>query len=247
LRRISAREERKLPLLEIKDLKVRYSGAQILHGIELHVDEKECVAVLGPNGAGKTTLLRAISNLAPTEGEILFGTRDITDVEPYKMAGIGVIHCPENRRLFPEFSVKENLFMGAYLRSDKQAIQQDIELCYRIFPVLKERVRQMAQTMSGGEQQMIAIARAIMGRPRLLMLDEPSLGLAQLIKERIFEGIGEIKNMGVTILIVEQDAVMAMGVADRVYILEGGKLTLTGTTDEIWSNPHVKAAYLGMS
>jgi branched-chain amino acid transport system ATP-binding protein len=143
--------------------------------------------------------------------------------------------------------VKENLFMGAYLRSDRQAMQQDIELCYRIFPILKARAKQMAQTMSGGEQQMIAIARAIMGRPRLLMLDEPSLGLAQLIKERIFEGIKEIKNMGVTILIVEQDAVMAMGVADRVYILEGGILTLTGTTEEIWNNPHVKAAYLGMS
>ena len=236
-----------MPLLEIKDLKVRYGGAHILHGIDLHVEEKECVAVLGPNGAGKTTLLRAVSNLAPIKGEILFEVNDITHVEPFNMAGIDIIHCPENRRLFPEFSVQENLFMGAYLRSDKQAIQHDINLCYRIFPVLKERVKQMAQTMSGGEQQMIAIARAIMGRPKLLMLDEPSLGLAQLIKENIFEGIEEIKDMGVTILIVEQDAVMAMGIADRIYVLEGGKLTQTGTTDEMRTNPHVKAAYLGMS
>jgi branched-chain amino acid transport system ATP-binding protein len=236
-----------LPLLKIEGLKVRYGGAQILHGINLHVDQKECVAVLGPNGAGKTTLLRAISNLAPTEGEIQFDTKDITEVEPYKMAEIGIIHCPENRRLFPEFSVKENLLMGAYLRRDKDGIQQDMELCYKIFPVLKVRTKQMAQTMSGGEQQMIAIARAIMGKPRLLMLDEPSLGLAQVIKERIFEGIEEIKNMGVTLLIVEQDAVMAMGVADRIYILEGGNLTLTGNKEEIRRNPHVKAAYLGVS
>ncbi|MFO7739913.1 MAG: ABC transporter ATP-binding protein [Desulfatiglandaceae bacterium] len=236
-----------MPLLKIEGLKVRYGGAQILHGINLHVDEKECVAVLGPNGAGKSTLLRAISNLAPTEGEIQFDSKDITVVEPHKMAEIGVIHCPENRRLFPEFSVKENLLMGAYLRKDKDRIQQDMKLCYKIFPVLKFRTKQMAQTMSGGEQQMIAIARAIMGKPRLLMLDEPSLGLAQVIKERIFEGIEEIKNMGVTLLIVEQDAVMAMGVADRIYILEGGKLTLTGNKDEIGRNPHVKAAYLGVS
>lgn len=236
-----------MPLLKIEGLKIRYDGAQILHGINLHVDEKECVAVLGPNGAGKTTLLRAITNLAPTEGKIQFNIKDITDVETHKMAEIGIVLCPENRRLFPEFSVRENLLMGAYLRRDKEIIQQDMNLCYKIFPVLKARAKQMAQTMSGGEQQMIAIARAIMGRPKLLMLDEPSLGLAQVIKESIFEGIEEIKNMGVTILIVEQDAVMAMGVADRIYILEGGELTLTGSKDEIRRNPHVKAAYLGLS
>lgn len=236
-----------MPLLEIKKLKVRYGGAQILHGIDLHVNEKECVAVLGPNGAGKTTLLRAISNFAPTEGQILYENSDITNIEQHKMASIGIIHCPENRRLFPEFSVEENLLMGAYLRKDKEGIEKDLDLCFRIFPVLKERFKQMAQTMSGGEQQMIAIARAIMGRPKLLMLDEPSIGLAQIVKEKIFEGIEEIKNMGVTILIVEQDSVMAMGVADRIYIIEGGNLTKSGTTEELKKDSYVRDAYLGVS
>ncbi len=234
-------------LLEINDLKVSYGGAKILHGIDLHVDEKECVAVLGPNGAGKTTLLRAVSNLAPAEGDIAFRGKDIINVEPHKMPVLGIVHCLENRRLFPDFSVRENILMGAYVRKDKEETVKDLELCYRIFPVLEEREKQLAQTMSGGEQQMISIARAIMGRPSLLMLDEPSLGLAQLVKENIFEGIEEIKNLGITILIVEQDSVMAMGVADRIYLIEGGELTKTGTTDEMKKDPYVKRAYLGIS
>ena len=234
-------------LLEIKDLKVSYGGAKILYGIDLHVDEKECVAVLGPNGAGKTTLLRAVSNLAPTDGGIIFKGEDIINVEPHKMAVKGIVHCLENRRLFPDFSVRENILMGAYVRKDKEEIAKDLELCYRIFPVLEERGKQLAQTMSGGEQQMISIARAIMGRPKLLMLDEPSLGLAQLVKENIFDGIEEIKNFGITLLIVEQDSVMAMGVADRIYLIEGGRLTKTGTTDEMKNDPYVKQAYLGIS
>jgi branched-chain amino acid transport system ATP-binding protein len=238
---------RTLPLLNIKKLKVNYGGAQILHGIDLHVDEKECVAVLGPNGAGKTTLLRAISGLAPTQGEIIFNGNDIRGIETYKLPYNGIIHCPENRKLFPEFSVEENLMMGAFLRKDKEGIEKDLELCFKIFPVLKERYKQTAQTMSGGEQQMIAIARAIMGDPKLLMLDEPSIGLAQIVKEKIFEGIEEIKNTGVTILIVEQDSVMAMGVADRIYIIEGGNLTKSGTTDEIKKDSYVRDAYLGIS
>ncbi len=234
-------------LLNIKDLKVSYGGAQILHGINLEVRNKECVAVLGPNGAGKTTLLRAISGLAPTTGEILFDGTDILGIEAYKIPEYGIVHCPENRKLFPEFSVLENLMMGAYLRKDKEGIKQDMELCFKIFPVLKERLKQMAQTMSGGEQQMIAIARAIMGNPRLLMLDEPSIGLAQIVKEKIFDGIDEIKKMGKTILIVEQDSVMAMGVADRIYIIEGGNLTKSGTTEELKKDSYVRDAYLGVS
>jgi branched-chain amino acid transport system ATP-binding protein len=236
-----------LHLLEIKDLKVSYGGAKILHGIDLHVDEKECVAVLGPNGAGKTTLLRAISNLAPTDGDIIFSGKHTMNVEPHKMASLGIVHCLENRRLFPEFSVRENILMGAYVRKDKEEIKKDLGLCYRIFPVLEEREKQLAQTMSGGEQQMISIARSIMGRPKLLMLDEPSLGLAQVAKESIFDGIEEIKNFGMTILIVEQDSVMAMGVADRIYLIEGGMLTKSGTTDEMKKDPYVKKAYLGIS
>lgn len=234
-------------LLEIKNLKVSYGGAQILHGINLEVRNKECVAVLGPNGAGKTTLLRAISGLAPTSGQIIFDGTDILGVEAYKIPEYGIVHCPENRKLFPEFSVLENLMMGAYLRKDKDGINRDMELCFKIFPVLKERLKQMAQTMSGGEQQMIAIARAIMGNPRLLMLDEPSIGLAQIVKEKIFDGIDEIKKMGKTILIVEQDSVMAMGVADRIYIIEGGNLTKSGTTEELKKDSYVRDAYLGVS
>jgi len=236
-----------LPLLETKNLKVNYGGAQILHGINMVVNEKECVAVLGPNGAGKTTLLRAISNLAPSSGEVLFEGENIMKIQPHKLPSIGIVHCPENRHLFPEFSVQENLLMGAYLRKDKEGIEQDMDLCFKIFPVLKERLKQTAQTMSGGEQQMIAIARAIMGKPRLLMLDEPSIGLAQIVKEKIFDGIEEIKNLGVTILIVEQDSVMAMGVADRIYIIEGGNLTKSGTTEEIKKDSYVRDAYLGVS
>lgn len=247
MRHTWVKEGLSLHLLEIKDLKVSYGGAKILHGIDLYVEEKECVAVLGPNGAGKTTLLRAISNLAPTDGDIIFSRKDITKVESYQMAVLGILHCLENRRLFPDFSVRDNILMGAYVRKDKEEIKKDLDLCYRIFPVLEERGKQLAQTMSGGEQQMISIARAIMGRPKLLMLDEPSLGLAQLVKESIFEGIEEIKNFGITILIVEQDSVMAMGVADRIYLIEGGKLTKSGSTDEMKRDPYVKKAYLGIS
>ncbi len=236
-----------MPLLEIKNLKVRYGGAKILHGIDLHIAENECVAVLGPNGAGKTTLLRAISNLAPSEGEIIFGNQNLRSIEPHKIASIGIMHCAENRRLFPEFTVRENLLMGAYLRTDKEEIQRDLDLSYRIFPVLAERAKQMAQTMSGGEQQMIAVARAIMGKPKLLMLDEPSMGLAQIVKERVFKGIEEIKEMGMTIFIVEQDTVMAIGVSDRIYIIEGGKITKSGPTEDIQNDPHVKAYYLGLA
>jgi branched-chain amino acid transport system ATP-binding protein len=233
-------------LLEIKNLKVNYGGAQILHGINLHIDKEECVAILGPNGAGKTTLLRAITNLAPVGGDIIFDGKSLTKVEPYKIPSLGIIHCLENRRLFPEFSVKENLMIGAYLRNDKEGIERDIETCFEIFPVLKERFNQMAQTMSGGEQQMIAISRSIMGAPKLLMLDEPSIGLAQIVKEKIFEGIKKIKKTGVTILIVEQDSVMAMGIADRIYILEGGNISKGGDAKEVMSDNHVRDAYLGV-
>lgn len=236
-----------LQLLEIKNLKVNYGGAQILHGVNMQINTGECVAILGPNGAGKTTLLRAISNLAPVEGDIRFMGENISHIDAHKIPGLGIVHCPENRRLFPEFTVQENLMMGAFLRKDKDGIKKDIELCYEIFPVLKERARQMAQTMSGGEQQMIAISRAIMGGPKLLMLDEPSIGLAQIVKEKIFDGIKKIKKMNVTILIVEQDSVMAMGVADRIYILEGGNITKEGTTEELMKDNHVRDAYLGVS
>ena len=234
--------------LKVDSLKVAYGGAQILHGITLEVPEGKAVAVLGPNGAGKTTLMRAVTGLAPViEGKIEYYGKNITAQKANSYVFQGISHCLENRRLFPEFTVKENLMMGAFSVKDKKKIQEKIELCFEIFPILKDRFNQIAQTMSGGEQQMVAISRSLMASPKLLLLDEPSVGLAQIVKEKIFEGIEKIKKQGVTILLVEQDSVMAMGLADIVYILEGGKVVLSGTKAEIQGNDYVKNIYLGVA
>lgn len=235
-----------MPMLEVKNLSVSYAGALILDNISLSVNEGECVAVLGPNGAGKTTLLRAISRVAPTKGGITYNTQDITKVAPYGLVKVGMIHCPEHRHLFPDFTVRENLEMGAFLRTDKEGIKEDFERCYTIFPRLKERLNQLARTMSGGEQQMVAIARAIMGRPKLLLLDEPSIGLAQIVKEQIFQGVAEIKAQGVTILLVEQDSNMALGIADRLYVLEHGRVAAEGSAEELSKNTYIRDLYLGV-
>ncbi|PKL14983.1 MAG: branched-chain amino acid ABC transporter ATP-binding protein [Spirochaetae bacterium HGW-Spirochaetae-6] len=235
-------------MLKIDNLQVAYGGAHILHGVSLEVGKSECVAVLGPNGAGKTTLMRAITGFAPiVGGDVIYEGKKITGMKPHLYVGMGIMHCLENRRLFPEFTVKDNLMMGAYALNDKNQIKENLERCYEIFPRLKEREKQIAQTMSGGEQQMLSIARGLMAGPKFLMLDEPSVGLAQIVKEKIFEGIERIKKEGVTILLVEQDSVMAMGLADRLYILEGGKIKLSGTRDEIEKNPYVKNIYLGVA
>lgn len=235
-----------MPVLEIRDLSVRYDSALILDGISLSVEEKECVAVLGPNGAGKTTLLKAISRVAPSTGSIMYQGEEISRYPAHELVKKGIIHCPEHRRLFPDFTVQENLSMGAFLRKDKAEIALDFERCYTIFPRLKERLSQLARTMSGGEQQMVAIARAIMARPQLLMLDEPSIGLAQIVKEQIFQGVAEIKQLGVTILLVEQDSNMALGIADRLYVLEHGRVAAEGTSAELSRNTHIRDLYLGM-
>lgn len=235
-----------LPVLEISDLFVRYDSALILDGISLFVEEKECVAVLGPNGAGKTTLLKAISRTAPSTGSILYHGEEISRYPAHELVKKGIVHCPEHRRLFPDFTVQENLAMGAFLRTDKSEIETDFERCYTIFPRLKERLNQLARTMSGGEQQMVAIARAIMARPQLLMLDEPSIGLAQIVKEQIFQGVAEIKQLGVTILLVEQDSNMALGIADRLYVLEHGRVAAEGSPAELSRNTHIRDLYLGM-
>lgn len=235
-----------MPVLEIRDLSVRYDSALILEGISLSVEEKECVAVLGPNGAGKTTLLKAISRVAPASGVIQFLGEDVTAYPAHQLVKKGIVHCPEHRRLFPDFTVLENLEMGAFLRSDKAEIANDLERCYAIFPRLKERLGQLARTMSGGEQQMVAIARAIMARPKLLLLDEPSIGLAQIVKEQIFQGVAEIKQLGVTILLVEQDSNMALGIADRLYVLEHGRVAAQGTPAELSRDTHIRDLYLGM-
>jgi len=235
-----------LPILEISNMSVRYDSALILDNISLFVEEKECVAVLGPNGAGKTTLLKGISRTAPATGSIKFMDEELMSYQPHQLVKKGIVHCPEHRHLFPDFTVMENLEMGAFLRKDIKGIKDDLERCYVIFPRLKERLNQLARTMSGGEQQMVAIARSIMSKPKLLILDEPSIGLAQIVKEQIFQGVAEIKQMGVTILLVEQDSNMALNIADRIYVLEHGRVAAEGTAVELSQNTKIRDLYLGV-
>ncbi len=230
-------------LLEVKAMKVLYGKAIALNGLTLQVDEKEMVGVVGPNGAGKSTLLRAISALVPAEGEISFNGERIDHHPPHEIVRRGIIHCPERRQLFVEFTVGENLEMGAFLRSDRGKIKDDQEYVYRLFPVLQERKNQLAGTLSGGEQQMLAIGRALMSGPRLLMLDEPSMGLSPLAKTMLVDGIKNIWQTGLTMLIVEQDASLTLNLTERVYILEHGKVGLEGKSSELMNNEEVKRVY----
>jgi len=237
-----------LPLFEIRDLWVSYGKAQILEGVTLEVETKELVAVIGPNGAGKTTLLRAISRVAAVRGSIFFEGQRIDQLTPVEVVKRGIIHCPERRRLFPDLSVEDNLRMGAYLRSkDNEGIQRDLERMFNLFPILRDRFTQGARTLSGGEQQMLAIARSLMSQPKLLMLDEPSMGLAILVKEAITQTIKSVKENGVTVLLVEQDAGLAFGMADRVYVLEQGKVALQGLPENLMKDPYIKEIYLGLA
>lgn len=236
-----------MPLFEVRDLWVAYGKAQILEGITMEVEAQELVAVIGPNGAGKTTLLRAISGVAEPKGSILFSGNRIDHLSPVAIVKLGIIHCPEGRQLFPEIKVVENLELGAYSRTDKDGIKQDMENMFELFPILKERRNQLARTLSGGEQQMLAIARSLMSQPKLLMLDEPSMGLAILIKEMIGQTIKSIKGKGVTILLVEQDSSLAFSIADRVYVLEQGKVALQGLPENLMKDPYIKEIYLGLA
>jgi len=236
-----------LSLLEIKGLRVSYGKALILDGIDLNVDQGELVGLIGPNGAGKTTLLRAISKVAPVEGSILFQGQRIDSLSPEKVVRLGIIHCPEGRHLFPDLTVLENIEIGAYLRNDRVKIEQDKADVLEMFPVLEKREKQSAGTLSGGEQQMLAIARSLMGRPSMLLLDEPSTGLALIVKDDISEKIMDIRGRGVTTVLVEQDTEMAFDLSDRIYVLEQGKIALEGPKEEIVSNPYVKEIYLGMA
>jgi branched-chain amino acid transport system ATP-binding protein len=212
------------------------------------VETKELVAVIGPNGAGKTTLLRAISRVAAVRGSIFFEGQRIDHLTPVEVVKRGIIHCPERRRLFPDLSVEDNLRMGAYLRSkDNEGIQRDLERMFNLFPILRDRFTQGARTLSGGEQQMLAIARSLMSQPKLLMLDEPSMGLAILVKEAITQTIKSVKENGVTVLLVEQDAGLAFGMADRVYVLEQGKVALQGLPENLMKDPYIKEIYLGLA
>jgi branched-chain amino acid transport system ATP-binding protein len=237
-----------LPQVEIQDLRVAYGKAKILEGISMEVEPRELVSVIGPNGAGKTTLLRAISRVAESQGSISFEGTRVDHLSPVEVVKRGIIHCPERRRLFPDLSVQNNLEMGAFLRhKDKEGIERDMQRMFTLFPILRERRTQDARTLSGGEQQMLAIARSLMSKPKLLMLDEPSMGLAILVKRFLAETIKGIQENGVTVLLVEQDADLAFSVADRVYVLEHGKVALQGLPENLMKNPHVKEIYLGIA
>ena len=235
-----------MSLLEIKDLRVSYGGIEALKGIFFHVEEGQIVTLIGANGAGKSTTLRAISGLAPVKsGTILYDGQAINGLNPQKIVSMGVGMVPEGRHVFPNLTVLENLKIGAYLRRDD--LKHDIEYVYSLFPRLRERSWQMAGTLSGGEQQMLAVGRALMMKPRILMMDEPSLGLAPLVIRDIFEIIKTLHAQGMTILLVEQNANAALKVADYAFVLQTGMMGVQGTGTELLDNPEVKAAYLGKS
>jgi branched-chain amino acid transport system ATP-binding protein len=218
----------------------------VLHEVALEIDAGELVSLIGPNGAGKTTLLRAISRLVSTEGRIWFDGQDITKLTPQQAVGRGIVQSPEGRKLFPDMTVKDNLELGAFLRRNPAEIRSDLERVCELFPILWERREQKAGTMSGGEQQMLAIGRALMCRPRILLLDEPSFGIAPIIVDRIFAVIQRLNQEGLTTLLVEQNVNLALDVAARAYVLEGGRVVLSGRTEELSSNEAVREAYLGM-
>jgi len=244
-------------VLEVKDLIVHYDGALALNRVNLRVEDGEFVGVVGPNGAGKTTLLRTISGVIkevapgkkehPTvSGTITFDGKRIDKLKAWKIVKMGIVHCPERRRPFGEMTTLENLKMGAYLRKDRKGIKKDLEWIYELFPILKERTNQMSQTLSGGEQQMLAIARALMSKPKLLAIDEPSLGLAPTLKEKVLESIKKIWRSGVTVLLVEQDVSITLATAQRIYILAHGRIAVEGTAKELMKNRDVREIYLGL-
>ncbi len=234
------------PLLELRDLTVNYGAIQALRDVNLTVRAGEIVTLIGANGAGKSTTLRTISRLlTPRSGVIQYDGRDITRARPDEVVRAGIAQCPEGRRVLTRFTVLDNLEMGAYTRNDRAGVRADIERQFALFPILAERRNQLAGTLSGGEQQMLAIARAVMSRPRLLLLDEPSLGLAPLIVRNIFTVIRELHDQGVTILLVEQNAHLALQYADRGYVLEAGRVTISGPARELVDDDRVRQAYLG--
>jgi branched-chain amino acid transport system ATP-binding protein len=235
-----------MPLLEVSDIHTYYGNIEALKGISLTVEEGEIVTLIGSNGAGKSTTLRSISGLTPPrEGSIKFDGREIGETAPQEIVSMGISLSPEGRHIFPRMTVRENLDLGAYLRKDSNEVKSDMDRVYDLFPRLKEREKQKAGTMSGGEQQMLAIGRALMAQPRLLLLDEPGMGLAPILVERIYETIGEINRQGVTILLVEQNANFALETAARGYVLEVGTVAVTDDADKLLTNPEVQKAYLG--
>jgi branched-chain amino acid transport system ATP-binding protein len=233
-------------ILKVDKLTVHYGAIQALRGISFEVEQGEIITLIGSNGAGKTTTLHGISNIIKkTGGTVVFDGRDITALPPDRIVAAGLVQVPEGRRIFANLTVRDNLEMGAYTRRDRAGIRQDMENVFSIFPRLKERIRQVAGTLSGGEQQMLAMGRALMAKPRLLLMDEPSMGLAPILVDEIFSIIRRINEGGTTILLVEQNAFKALGVAGRAYILETGQIVKTGPAAELMKDDSVKAAYLG--
>ena len=235
-----------MAILEVKNLVVNYGAIRALKGISFDVNEGEIISLIGSNGAGKTTTLHSISNLIKKQsGSVVFDREDITNLQAAQIVHRGLIHVPEGRRIFANLSVKDNLEMGAYTRNDKEKIKQDMEHVFELFPRMKERLKQLAGTLSGGAQQMLAMGRGLMANPKLLLLDEPSMGLAPILVDEIFEIIKKINEDGTTILLVEQNAFKAMSIANRVYILETGSISSSGNSSDMIKDPAVKAAYLG--
>src|SRR5689334_1551215 len=233
-------------MLTLDNIHVSYGSIRALNGVSLEVHDGELVALIGSNGAGKSTTLKTISGLLrPRQGRIIYNGQEINRAATDRIVALGISHCPEGRRIFNSLTVRENLMLGAVQRKDRAIVEEDLEQVYTLFPRLKERLRQAGGTLSGGEQQMLAIGRALMSRPALLLLDEPSLGLAPLMVEHIFGVIRTLKQQGKTILLVEQNVHQALDAADRVYVVETGQITLEGTAEELKQNPQVEQSYLG--
>ena len=235
-----------MAMLEVKDLKVNYGMIQAIKGVSFQVEQGEVIALIGANGAGKTTILHTITGLlSPKEGSVTFEGTDITKIPPHKIVSMGMAHVPEGRRVFAHLTVLQNLKMGAYTRKDKAEMQETLEMVYERFPRLKERENQMAGTLSGGEQQMLAMGRALMSHPKIILMDEPSMGLSPIYVNEIFEIIQEVSKTGTTVLLVEQNAKKALSIADRAYVLETGNIALEGQASDLLNNDDIKKAYLG--
>lgn len=235
-----------MAMLEVSNLKVNYGMIQAIKGISFKVEEGEIIALIGANGAGKTTTLHTVSGLLKArEGSILFNGKELTKTQPHKIVEMGMAHVPEGRRIFQQLTVYENLILGAFTRSDKKEIAENLEMIYKRFPRLEERKKQIAGTLSGGEQQMLAMGRALMSNPKIVLMDEPSMGLSPLLVSEIFDIIQSINKSGTTVLLVEQNAKKALSIANRAYVLETGKIVLEGDAKELMNNDQIKKAYLG--
>lgn len=235
-----------MAMLEVKDLEVYYGVIQAIKGISFHVDKGEVIALIGANGAGKTTTLHTVTGLiSPKNGHVMFEGKDITKVPAHKIVSMGMAHVPEGRRVFAELSVYENLKMGAYTRKDKNEVEESLKNVYKRFPRLEERKNQMAGTLSGGEQQMLAMGRALMSKPKIILMDEPSMGLSPIMVNEIFDIIRSVSESGTTVLLVEQNAKKALSIADRAYVLETGKIVLEGKAKDLLEDDSIKKAYLG--